>query len=237
MPTSLDSIQLVAFTLPVNGRDTLAMWRKLFKTPPSNFNQVPGGVGQCSGQVGAYNVTLQSQPSRVDLILTGPPIPSTPPILEDGEEALKFGQDRMAALIPTGTQRVAMVIQRSDEQPDLAAAIAAIKRMVPHLSAPGDAVDLSYQVAVPRPSKVMPGLDLHLLTRWNTGSKSLIKLNVGAAGVSVDQEQETRVISALYLDLYSSQPRSLFPKKAIAVLDELAEYARQLLSRGYASLV
>ena len=236
MPTPVDTFQLVVFVEPAEGRTSLGLFQKMFKADPLGFNSLPGSVSQSNGISGGFNVVVQSQSTRIDLVLSAPSAsPEEDASIGDVEAASAFAIRSMTRILPNvSAQRVAIVIQRSQAHADAAAAVAAIRAAVPNLESPPGAVDLWYQTSVIRESKAVSGLNLTFIRRWNTGTKKLLQLTMGPEP-SLSFGGPNKIVSIDHVDVFSTDSQKLFPKKANAVMEELAVAAGKLLSDGYAS--
>lgn len=238
MATEADSLQIALFVEAREGRSALVFWQKAFKAAPLGFNTL-GGASSSTGVQGDYAVTLQVQPNRVDL-LVGPAgaNPESVVRIPDIKAAMRFGIGAVERILPgLPVERVAIVLQRTTDKADADEAVATVKASLPGVVAPLGAQDLYYQTRVDRFWTGPPALKLSFVRRWNTGIRSYLQVTVGLSQAPMFGPSEGKIVVLDHVDVFSADPHKLFPKRAIALLDELARVAEDLLSRGYDALL
>lgn len=240
MAAKLDSLQFVAFTTAPVTAKAVELWQLAFSSLPESFQQLPVVGTQASGRIGQFTLTLIVQPNRIDVVIG----PQEQAVLEGGgaahvesvDEAVELGKRVLKDVVAgQAVQRPAVVIQGSEECEGPEEAASKVLERVPHLPAPKGALDIQYQVNLPRPSKVDPSIDIHRIGRWSTGRRALLRLDIASASVS--QPTALRYAAVDYVDVFAA-PTAVVGSEAFAnVLDEVVEEALHVLSKGYNALL
>jgi len=233
-----DSLLFVAFVNTPPKETAAELWQAQFGSLPAGFQQTPMAGSQATGQHEGMNVSIVVHPNRIDVSVG--PTQQAP-----GEEQPAF-DDKAAVLLGAGlitkiaasqdVQRPAVVFQRYEEVESFSQAIEGVVRRVPHLASPGRAIDIRYQVNVPRPSRTNSDIEIHRIGRWNSARRVLLRLDLGATATSTLATQTAAHVVQEYVDVFVD-PSTTVPAGCFeAFLNEIIGEAADILSKGYDAL-
>jgi hypothetical protein len=237
MVEAFESILLVVFlNTPAPG--ALKLWAKAFDEDPTGFNSGMAGSSSVQGSVGGYSVTLSVQTTRVDINVAGavtqpPRAPPTP--VGDLSVAVDFAFTRMKTLIPElNVGRAAMVIQGHTLTANDTETISTLRNMLPSAAVPNDAVDLSYQVTVPRNSELKPGRVINQLCRWQSVQLQVLQFQIGDPNQT--KAIESKPAALVYVDVFARDMEGLDDQSAMEAVEEVGGRAMELITRGFDEL-
>lgn len=237
-----DSMQFVAFTTALASSSALDIWNEhVGAEQPMRTMRHPVGSSEVAGDWARNTLAIAVQPTRIDVVIGTGPVTDTDaiPVIVDPERTLRRALKIIKSAVKSASVvRVAVVFQRSEDVAGLPGAVARIRDIVPGLPSPAGATDVYYQASVPRISK--SGLNLTQLGRWQVARKVFVAMPPGAISAGVVAGGPSRnagVIVNHYADVFVVPDQPPMRAKQIGpVFDELAELAKDLLSKGYAAL-
>ena len=244
MKLKADTVQGVVFTNPrATQIDAMALWAQLFPgDTPDGFQRnvnAPNLLSTASGERNGYNLTVNSQVGRVDLVI-GPSVstlgivsPSEPPRIDDIEGATIHLTDlqkriadlctaiRLSVVLDTG-----VTVARGEEAN-------AVQELLEGVAIPSGAVNVNFQFNVPVMSESVSGLPINRHCLFNSGEVGFFQ--AAPTPVGIPQRVNTTPFVGIKADVNTHPRNSIPPGSYAAVIDELAAHAVKVVRNGMKS--
>ena len=212
-------------------------YEELYDAKPDRVVERPNeGVRQELGIFGDHRLALSNRPGRTDLLLATPKSPDSIPYAQIGpyEEALRAFKPIVMKWFRKSPplKRLAVGLILILECPTKVEGYALLKKLLPVPEFdPKIETDIFWQVNRPRPSKVVHGLRINRLSKWQVVEVRI--LSVGIDGKSNPATPGTPLLQ-LELDINTDGERTApFKKSALnPLLEELTKLSIEIASVG-----
>lgn len=240
MPNKPETVQFVFYLPTAEAWDALNTWSRVFSQTPSSFQKNPSGAppgGRASDTWQGLNVTLVTQPGRVDVFFAGiEEDPDEFPYLKSAEGTFDQVTNVAKKLMTSPGSRVAMVTTLSEKHgsgPEAARAFASLTGT----KVPDRSSDLLFALNVPKHSKNL-SMSLNRILRAEVAHRQKIIMQ-GVIGQSATQQVvASHYALAVAIDVNTVPTGHEFqPPKLNRMLEEVISETRTLISEGYARVL
>lgn len=202
---------------------------------PSAF-QNQGPQQNATIELGAFRVTVASQPDRIDFMIS-PPESQMPPLAPPAE--LDFPTAR-AMLVPAvagfaalqDTNRLAVIINAATEAASVLATVELACAKIPGLTLPPGTSEIDYKINVPRSAGV-EGVVLNRLHRWFSAARTVIQFVMGPTGPAANPLQDVQWALVQVIDINTALESQLKPSDSERLFLEMTNEAVALYEKGY----
>lgn len=230
MDQEFESIQLALFTREPPALDAMKFWDKIFGTSPAGFQTVGPGHTQAQGLVGGLSITVIVQINRFDIVMQAPlpkPPIAPPSPIPDIQATIAAGHAYVGKVVANLTvARVATVIQGNYFATSRIDAVAKFRQVYPDCKLPSAATAVTYEFAVPTPSRLKSDRRLIRLCKWQTVQAKFV--NVGPEAMNVTDKFSLHS----YVDVSMETVELLSETDAAAALQEVADEALSIAHGG-----
>lgn len=230
----LQSLQAVWYAAAISPQSTAnSIYSAVVGTAPTAIQSNPtGGLSLAQGQDahGIYRVQIQG--GRVDFFHN--PLPASPnvfPLFSDFDSAM----NRFRANLPKGSatigsvDRIAMVVNTSEEQPSPEAAAGLILPIL-NITLPfQDGRELIFQINRKRQFQSIAGIDMFRIMKWQSDSFSLVNIVAGTPQIG------SANVATLTVDVSSASPvtpRQFTPAEQDVMFQEIGDEVERLCNNN-----
>ncbi|RWO81542.1 hypothetical protein [Mesorhizobium sp.] len=231
-----ETVQFVFYLPTPEAWDALSVWNRVFPQSPSSFQRNPPGGpvgGRASDIWQGMNVTLVTQPGRVDVFFSGLEEEAEEfPYLKSADTAFNHVKDVAKKLMTSPGIRVALVTTISEKHKTIFEAVRAFAG-VTGTKVPDKASDLVFALNLTKPVKSL-SISLNRILRSEVQHRQKISMQ-GIVGAGTTQQLLASLdVLVLTIDVNSVPTGQEFqPPKLNRMLDEVISETRALISEGY----
>jgi len=237
MALEADAIRFVLLDCLSGTASVLALWRDALENDPLGFqaSQQPGNPSFASGKIGLLQCTMILHLNRLELLLqkerqVGSGAPGA---IQDISTALSEGKTAVKKLLSRyEIGRVAVVLDLSQEVEDEASAALCFGNAVSLGIDLQGARDLSFQISRRVPSRRVGGVEINRLSRWATGVKQLIQMQMGPGATNLQAPKvlnQQSVFNIMHDVNTTTRDVALTVDERQLLLDEVVEEAEGLV--------
>ena len=212
-------------------------WEMLTEDKPKEEHRdYANEVKQQIGTFAKYNLFIYSQTDRIDLILSGKPIPSSDaksisslsstlePFLD-----VVFLWLNICPLITRLAFGASLIMQVSDED----AGRKKLLEFLPDLHLNSSEIsDLIYQINRPRDSESWPNVKINRLSQWSMPQANVIRTTEGALETQLSSEQK-QYVCKLDFNINTAYTKDSIPKcNTCSLFQELVKLGREIAEDG-----
>ncbi|WP_144186614.1 hypothetical protein [Elioraea rosea] len=229
---------MVLFKQQPTVADALQLWTQAFGSSPDHFQKSPPGAPgpQATGTVDAHQFTLQSQPGRIELIVTAFDSAEPAPAIRDIPAALGLLK-RYADPLCAGQAvlRIACVLQLLEKVASAHEAAKLVGSAAQLQQVPENAADLEFAINIRQTLKKHPGVQMNRLCRWAIAVQEIFQSRTDTPWLT--RPVSTFHVAAFTVDI-NTVPRAepYRQEDVISVFGELADEATRLMQEGYKGL-
>lgn len=234
----IESLRLTAFPSPAYQFTDPSWWKELVGEAPERKIQFKIGGQREEGLFGPGMLILNTEPSRIDWILTqNPKNEEYIPLLGGFSEVLDPFFELMRRWLEKGhqIQRLAFGAILQVPADNRESGYKELSKYLRHVKLdPINSSDFLYQINRPRDTKLdIKDLRINRLTKWSVSSWKLSHLSFGSEVVkypSVKEEFACRL--ELDINTATDYPYELPPKKLNHIFQELVELGKEIAIKG-----
>lgn len=234
MVSVVESVQIVLFLNTQNPASALDLFQIGLGGNPSAFQAIAPEQSQASQSLDGADLTLFTQPGRVDFVIQPPGSTHTPGAVAINNVATSVDVV-FAAIAKIGERlsvgRTATVAQGHSTATDAEDALAKVRAMVPGLPTIPGTSETTFQVALRKPSAIAPHRMIKRMIRWETAQMQYIEMQIGAP-------VPPRVITQghmahKFVDVFSENMEPLTSAQVSESAAEVTEIALRLLTGSF----
>jgi hypothetical protein len=241
MNLDADGIQGVLFLPPGQHQDdAIQVWGQLFPNDnPDGFQKAsasPSLASTATGERDSYNVAINAQVGRIDIVLSSPPgsmVPTSgPPRISDVRAAASHMAELMKRLVARiQAVRVALIL-------DLAKTVARgsegreLMNLLPGFPFPNNSTDIGVQFNSRRPFDAAPDIPMNRLCGWSSGQYGFIQSPQISSGALI-----VSPFVGVKIDVNSAPEFRVPTEKLSSMIDDLLAEAVCIYSDGSERLI
>lgn len=204
-------------------------------TPKAFQNQGPQQMATL--EIGGFQVTIASQPERIDFVIA-PPEPPLPPLSAtvelDFREASRLMVPAVGAFASAqaNAQRLAVILNAAREVGSTQESVEVARNQIPNLQVPDGTSEIDYKINVPCPSSI-DGITLNRLHRWFSAARAVVEFVITHGGPSVAPVQELSWALVEIIDINTTTESKFESRFSLKLFEEMITQAETLYERGY----
>jgi hypothetical protein len=244
MPRAFEKLQLVVFAPGVWSKSALDFWNAAPPLPIAGFQNQGPGVSYANGTDTVHQLTLQLQPGRADIQITGDPDLSPgpqQPTFADLSVGLGLALPLAKAIAKvSNSSRLAVIAVAAEDFSTVDDAMVAMDGAVPNLPRTKNATEQHFQVNSRLPSVTSPSTQINRNCRWYAQQRFMLSLQIGQlpAGIAfapgaIPPTASPVIIFGQQLDLNTDPNLPIDATQTDALFDELIGELELILRVGH----